>query len=120
MPTMNVKVGSGLGVGLGAGVASGVGTGIAVSDFRTRRPDCATIASAHIVTSASARLTLRVDETCRAPIDSCFPQKPEIGREGICICNAARILLATVRAASITSRSALIVLELGIMPRFRG
>ena len=67
---MNVKAGSGLGAGVGAGVASGVGTGTAVSDFRTRRPDCATIPSVHIATNASARLTLRVFETCGARIFS--------------------------------------------------
>jgi hypothetical protein len=68
-------VGSGLGAGVGAGVASGVETGTAVSDFRTRRPDCAPIASAHVATSASAKLTLRVVETFSARIDSFFPSK---------------------------------------------
>ena len=68
MPTMNVKLGSGLGVGLGAGVASGVGTGIAVSVFRTRRPDCAKIAAAQIATSVIARLTLTGFEDCKQRI----------------------------------------------------
>jgi len=79
---MNVKVGSGLGAGVGAGVASGVGTGTTVSDFRTRRPDCATTASAHVAASASARLTLKVLETFSACIDSFFPSKTREGARG--------------------------------------
>ena len=75
MPTMNLKVGSGLGVGLGAGVASGVGTGIAISDLRTRRPDCAKVATAQIATSIIDRLMLRGFEECKPRIDSILSVK---------------------------------------------
>src|SRR6185503_10952600 len=102
MPTMNVKLGSGLGVGLGAGVASGVGTGIAVSVFRTRRPDCAKIAAAQIATSVIARLTLTGFEDCKQRIGFFFQE-----RRGMCACIAERILLAAARAASMISLSPL-------------